>query len=387
MAAPSPDVVPRVDASVLRALAEAAHGPCLTVTLPVDERSGDSRRLRTAWHSACERAEERLRAAGVAEGEARAFRERLEGLDLSLRSLPHPTRTLVALASPEALHTRALARVDDERVVAGRAFALRPLLVEAQRNRPFRVLAVSEGHVTLYGGDADGLRPLPVPDLPGGLEEVLGRQLEPQHLQYHSTAAGGRAPVFHGQGGAPDERRADLDRFCKAIAKALSALPAHPDDPEAPLLLAADEAIQGHLRALVEKGVLHEKGIPVPPDGLAPSGLHALHQRAVPVAEEIFAERECREMGSLERARAKGKYAEGADELAKQAVAGRIRRLWLRVDAHVDGRLDESEARVVPSPAGEDVLDELAAVVLRHGGEVRAVDSMPDDLTAAAELR
>jgi len=375
-----PSDIRRIDDEQVRELAHFPPGVRVSVYLPVDEGSGDGRRLRLAWQHAVEEARRRLGDLLLESGEIDGFAKRLEELDPTLRDLPHPTCTLAVLADPRSLRVYGLARAGAERVAAGRAFALRPLLRESRACRPYRVLAVSVNRVALYDGDVDGLREVPDTGLPASLEDALGGEVEPPaDLQRYGGPGGGG---YHGQG-ASDERHLDLDRFCRAVARALPGLPA-PPSRDAPLLLAADEAVQGHLRATAAKGVLHERGLTVPPDGLSSGELHG---RVQPVAEEVFRERECSEMGRLERARAQGKYVEGLDELVKAAVAGRIRSLWIRSDAHVAGRIDENLAQVAEARGGQDALDELAEAVLRRGGEVHVVDEIPGDEPAVAELR
>jgi hypothetical protein len=77
------------------------------------------------------------------------------------------------------------------------------------------------------------------------------------------------------------------------------------------------------------------------------------------------------------------------DRILAAARRGVIRRLWTREGAQLPGHFDCETGRIVAAAPGEcDVLDGLAACVLRSGGEVRvaAVEHMPGAIHTAAEF-
>jgi len=82
-----------------------------------------------------------------------------------------------------------------------------------------------------------------------------------------------------------------------------------------------------------------------------------------------------------------------AGEIVKAAHHGRIETLMLAEGAELWGRFDEATGKVTmgagATAAGHDLLDDVAARVLRHGGNVSilALDEMPDAAPAAAVLR
>ena len=84
------------------------------------------------------------------------------------------------------------------------------------------------------------------------------------------------------------------------------------------------------------------------------------------------------------------KLALSLDRILAAARRDAIARLWTREGAAIAGNIDEQTGRVVSAHGGDaDVLDALAARVLRSGGEVRVVraEQMPAAVNAAAELR
>jgi len=78
------------------------------------------------------------------------------------------------------------------------------------------------------------------------------------------------------------------------------------------------------------------------------------------------------------------------DPILEAAHYGRIRRLWTREGVVIAGRINRDTGRIVSaSGRGGDVLDALAASVLRTGGRVLVVrgQEMPGPGSVAAELR
>jgi len=76
--------------------------------------------------------------------------------------------------------------------------------------------------------------------------------------------------------------------------------------------------------------------------------------------------------------------------LLTAALAGLVRRLWVDADRTEPGHIDESTGEIAPAGGDEDVLDELAALVIRRAGDVYVVPEasrLPAHASLIAELR
>jgi hypothetical protein len=71
------------------------------------------------------------------------------------------------------------------------------------------------------------------------------------------------------------------------------------------------------------------------------------------------------------------------------AAAARIRRLWLDAERIVPGRIDPTRGDLQAGERDDDVLEELAALAIRQGAEVRVVSAseLRSESGAVAELR
>jgi hypothetical protein len=361
----------------LQRLLDAPSGARLTVYLPV--RAFPAGQNETARRHAVADAAKALEDAGVPGADAA---RRATGLENVLRELRAAPGTLAALECEGDVHVFPLTAELPYAVAARRSFVLRPLLRALAAEGTYRVLVVSAKHVALYEGDAGGLALAPQGDLPASLEDALGAEKTEKQLRMRGTRAGGGAPAYYAHDAANEERKIDLHRFHHVVAKAVDARLAQ---DATPLVLAADVSHQAGLRSALHVPALVEAPLLASPDHWsAPE----LHQRAYPLVAASRASADGA-AAALERASKAGKLIDRLDDLAAAAAAGRIRRLWLDAERSVPGRIDPASGRVQPAEDDDELLEELAALAIRHGSEVRVVPAseLPGASGAAAELR
>jgi hypothetical protein len=192
--------------------------------------------------------------------------------------------------------------------------------------------------------------------------------------------------VYHGHGGAPEEREIDRERFHRVLGAAVTR--AWQTSP-LPVVLAAEERTGSALRKHLDLPGLVGDTVRGHPDDEPSEKLHA---RALECVRTRLAERERAEADEFERSRSAGKAATGdsLDELVTVAIAGRIRRLFVEADATAPGRIDPRRACWIEAEGpDDDVLDDLVALTLARGGDVRVVETSgtPTGAQACAELR
>lgn len=379
--------------SDLRAILGGQDLHPVSLYVPVDRAPPELHASELRLRAAIDEAAQHLRQRGVRDEEIEARIGRLDALHPPLRSLDAAVRTLVWLGDAQGWAFAPLVAALPARVDVASHYALRPLLRALGRNRRFRLLAVSSNRVATYEGDAQGLHPVRVEGLPASLQDALGSELEGDALSYRSDApVPGRsaAPIYHGHGGADEERAVDRERFHRILGRVL-------DDAwggsDVPIVLAAEMRTAGELRKSVDLQALLPEELHGNPDR---AGEEELHARAWPVVCAALETRESELAGAFDRARAAGKALEGdLETVAEAALAGRVRRLWISETARVPGRLDPVTARLVQAEGDdgadrdEDALDGLVAQVITRAGEVRVVDEggTPTGGAWCAELR
>ena len=367
-------------APLLRELAEVTAAPCVSLYVPLEAGFEQDRRNAVRFQHAVDAAVARL-----PNGHREQWRARLITIDPNAVPL-HDVKTLAIFLGPTLLRTAAVSVALPERAAVSHGFVLRPLALALDFARTYHLLALSVNHVAFFEGDQRGLRPRHLAGLPTSMADALGTELTENQIQVHPAATGGGEIVFHGSGAANDERSLDLERFHRLVARVLTE---QLRSSSIPLVLAADTSHQGALRAVLKLTQLAPIGLTGSPDHLSAD---ELHQRAWPLIEDVVLHERQEATTAYESARNHGKATDRLEEIVRAATIGRVRRLWVVSEAQAPGRIDPEGGRIVLDGAGEDddALEDLAAVVLRHAGEVIVASEampMPTSSEVAAELR
>ena len=245
--------VGRVERTLLETLT-SVHGPhCLSLYLELDrvDAPANAIRLRDALREArdaltrhAETRETSLSPADLDEilapAEAlvadRALPRGCEGMALFLGGDSRGSRQAFLVPSPVSLPAL---------VLAGTRFHVAPLFALLDEAPPFAVLALGIEGAEVFIGDRFALTPHPVPDMPSGLQEVVGGDVQQRMPQVHGRmGASTRRGVYHGHGaGSETEKKVELEPYLRAVDAAVAAaLP----DPE----LAVVSLGVGYVRAL-----------------------------------------------------------------------------------------------------------------------------------------
>lgn len=373
------DSLPRV--SEMRAWIDGAAQPRVSVYLPLEVAGPDAAERNARQRDQLGRElEKQLAAQGI---DGAAWAKRLQGVEVDPRRIEPRTATLAIFADAQMQRVVPLHAAMPQRLVAGDAFALRPLLGLLARSSRYRLLVVSAHRVALFEGGPNGLAPTPHPGVPKSLEDLLGAETTEKELRMRGTRAGGGAAVVYSHGGGHDERKLDLDRFHVALAAALD--PLLPDDG-VPLVIAGTEEHHAALRKTAKLPGLLDAFVRGNADALSP---FELHERAWPIVARDCAARAESVAALYEPARNHGKGRHLLDDVAAAAAAGRVRRLWVDAERRIDLRVDRASGRTIPGTEADDALDVIVEMVLAHGGDVIpvAASALPSVSGLAAQLR
>ena len=192
----------------------------------------------------------------------------------------------------------------------------------------------------------------------------------------------------HGHGGKKDEVDIDADRFFRAVDRAI--LEHHSKPSGLPLLLAALPEHQSRFRALSRNPSLLAAGVDGSPDALS---IETLRDRAWQAVEPHYLARLAALVDAFGSASSRGLGSDELSDVAKAAVAGRVATLLVDADRQLPGRLDRDSGAVefaeLADARIDDLLDDLAEVVLQAGGEAIVVpaERMPTVTGLAAIYR
>jgi hypothetical protein len=370
----------------LRNLLTPRTEPCISLFLPLPRHGPDLASAPLRFRALVRKAEsllgERYDARRV-----KALLAPLSGLAEAADVLGAGPEGLAVFRADGLFETYRIWPEPSERVVVADSFHVKPLLRSLQERHRYYVLALGSRRVAVYEGTGRGLVPYAVPGLPAPLEnpgagETAGRG---------GTSRGGPRPGGAGAGKAPGEgeggRREELLRYLRAVDVALR----ETLEADVPLLAAGAASLLPLFREVCGHRSLHPESVEGAVDDVSAEELHA---RSFPTARRALEARDAALVDDFRRQLDRGLAADVLTRAAEAAVSGRVRRLLVADGRPLFGRVDRTTGEMTlhagqSGPQDDDVLDDLAEIVLARGGEVVVLDPsrMPDDLSAVATFR
>lgn len=277
-----------------------------------------------------------------------------------------------------------------EQVHVSAMFYVKPLLRIFQTDDRFQVLALTRTDVRFYEGTRYLFDEIdPAPEVPKTMTDALGTEITPPHQTIASFGnVGGEGSMRHGHSSRRDEEEIDNERFFRAVDKAITEHHSRPSG--LPLVLVALPEHQSLFRSISHNPYLSAEGVSIDPRKMEPG---ELRDRAWAVLEPAWKQRVEETIAQYEQLRSKALADDDPFVISRAAVSGRISKLLLDNDRQLSGTLDRTSGAIViengSSANGQDVLDELALIVLDTGGEVIVIpsDRMPSQTGVAALFR
>jgi hypothetical protein len=285
--------------------------------------------------------------------------------------------------------------------VVADSFHIKPLLRILQSADRFQVLGVNRQEVRLFEGNRDGFDEIALAaGVPAKASDVLGDDLSEPVTRVHSfgaspSATAGRGSdgtktggIRYGHGAKSDVIDQQTERFFRAVDRGIAEYHSKPSG--LPLILAALPEHHAMFRAVSHNTQLLDAGVEINPESLS---VEELRSAAWQVMEPVYVSRLAEFVDQFGAASGSQQGSADLSDVARAAVAGRVRVLLLEADRHIPGHIDPKTGAIRPDdlehPGIDDMLDDLAEQVLRTGGEVIMVpaERMPVTTGLAAIYR
>ncbi|WP_286946972.1 hypothetical protein [Acetobacterium sp. UBA5834] len=266
------------------------------------------------------------------------------------------------------------------------SFYIKPLLRSFQSNGHYHVLGLNRDNFVLFEADRYGITEIPVDARDATMEGVLGTEKTAPHLSVASI--GGDQSMYHGHGGAKDERKVDQEKFFRHVDTFV--LEQYSKKQKIPLILVSPDEHQGEFRKLSKNNFLIDEGIKIDGDSLDKKSLYVKVQD---VMQERFKKELKDRMAAFSEAHAKDLGSDDVIQIGRAIVEGKVASLYLEENTVHPGRFDPQLGTVmqgeIADPRVGDVYDDMAEVVLSRGGEVLILgkDEMPTERDLAAVYR
>ena len=308
----------------------------------------------------------------------------------------HRTEGLAILASPETFQVFELQRAVPELLVVADSFHIKPLVRSLQALDRFQILGLNRHEAKLFEGNRIAVDEIELAaGVPRTIEAALGSELTDPHLTEASYGgAGGRGSahavpsMHHGSGQKKDEVEIDEERFFRVIDRAI--LEHHSRPSGLPLILAALPEHHDLFRKVSHNPLLIDEGIRFDPSSISAD---RLREEAWSTIEPRYRQRLATLCDNFAAARSKQLGSADVADVAQALVAGRVGTLMVENDRQIPGRIDRETGRIefggFDQPRIDDLLDDLAELTLKMGGEVVIVpvDQMPTKSGIAATYR
>jgi hypothetical protein len=384
--------------SLLRDLAGWEAPLCLSLFLEVTAGGGDHRHIRTSLKNAKTEAAEIIAAASRDDAVA-AVADRVDALDYDDLTGGHDRRVAVFIA-PDMTEV-VDARFVETGVHAGTRFRLAPLLEDLERTPDHAILVASREDARLYRSSGGALSRQDVPDMPASLRDVSKFTDQQEKGNIHGredsgipgaykgaqavdTGTSGPQGVPHHSVGGHDwreDKEEDLRQYANLLVNAAQH---HLSGSNVPLVIVADERLNGMIRENSAYPFLAEEGV-------------LLHPREMDEADVRDAAAACLEHDVAKRrdaawdkvamslGRDDHEASEDPADIATASASGRVAHLFVRAGASLRGRIDDTTlAAELDEDGPEDLVDQAISDTLRNRGDVYPLGDRGDDGTVMA---
>lgn len=374
----------------LTRLISASEPPCISLYQPTHRSHPENQQDPIRYRNLLVEMEASLREKYPTR-QVRPIIEKFQSLARDDQFWNYRTEGLAVFASPERFEFYELQRAVPELINVADSFHTKPIIRILQSADRYQILCLSRQDAKLFEGNRDALDAVEITEFPANIKDALGDQRTESHQvvgAFGAKDAGSGGAIYHGHGSRKDEIDTDMVRFFRSIDRGI--LEHHSRPSGLPLMLAALPENQRAFRETSHNPLLMDGGIAVNPDAL---NFEELRAQAWQKVEPYYLERLEKLKDSFQSARAQHSGSADLSDAARAAVAGRVATLLVEAEKVLPGTIDRTTGAIHPgelaSPDVDDMLDDLAELVLSKGGEVVVVprERMPTDSGLAATYR
>jgi hypothetical protein len=358
-----------VTAADLRALAQIASTPKVTIHLPTHRKGAEVRQDPVQLRNLVDDAAHQLAETGHG-ASVDAVLGPVRKLVNDTSFWQHQCDGLAVFASTDVHRWFRVPLELPASVTVGQSFHVAPLAPLLSGDGEFLVLTLSQNDVRLFAATRWTIRELDLGSTPTSMAEALAHEDPERQLQARSV--GGGDAMYHGHGPG-DHDKAAVERFIRAVDHGLHDLLGA--DPR-PLVLACVGYYAPIFRSVTRHAHVIDALVEGNPEHLKPAELHAAAWACI---APRHAQADATAWSRYGEALGTGNTVENLDDACDRALEGRVDTLF--VADHLDG--------VSPGESGDDRLDRAMLATLVASGSVVSVDAaqLPTGRPAVALLR
>ena len=276
-----------------------------------------------------------------------------------------------------------------ELAVVANSFHIKPLIKAFQSTENYHLLGLNREYFSLYQGNRYGFEEIEIDkDVPRTMKEVLGRQLTESYLSHGSYGGAGGNAMYHGHGDVKQEIDKDTEKYFRYVDSFV--FENYSKTSKLPLILVSLTEHLSEFKIISKNPYLLEEGIGKSIESMNPDEIQkkarviidAINKEKIKKIAESYAKAQSGSLGSSDIA-----------QVTKAAYESRVETILIEEDRIVPGKIDNKTGNIkfgdIDHPEYDDILDDLAELVLSGGGEVFVLtkDMMPGTTGIAAVYR
>lgn len=374
----------------LKRLVEERDGPFVTITLPTQRAGLETRQNPIRYRKLLRDAEERLTMNGMRAPDAVHFMQPARKLLEDTIFWQHQQEGLVVFVSPRMVRYFNLPAPQDEMVVVGERYYIKPILRILSAERRIFILTLSQNRARLLRATADAAQEVALKDTPGSIEEVPLHEGSEKQLQFRTapgSSPGRGNAIFHGQGSPSDIAKERMLHYTRLVQAGVSKQLAQ---ERAPLVFAGVDYLFAIYKDINTYPHLADQPITGNVDTLS---VDELRRRAWEIVQPLFTQEQQQAAATYRQLANTPRASNNVVQVAPAAYHGRVELLFVQNGVQQWGvfapEVGAMHAYDAPHPGSEDMLDFAALHTLLNGGAVYAVDAgqMPNGSSVAAVYR
>lgn len=375
----------------LKELLAERTGPCVSIYMPTEKGSIETRQNPVRFRKLLKEAEHKLMASGMRTLAAKELLMPTRQMLEDNMFWQYQTGGLAVFLSKNIKRAYTLPLEFSEMAAAGDRFCVKQLLPLFAEDGRFYVLALSQHSVKMYQCSRYSAAEVDLRQAPKSIADLLELNPREKQLQFHSqgegSAARGNAAMFHGRAGDTDEDKENVLTYFHSVNRGVNAVLRNAGGP---LVLAGVD----YLTRIYEKAnsypQLAEGRITGNPAEMRPE---ELKDRAWEVVRPGFEAAARSAVRQYEQLQGTPRTSNHLKNILQAANEGRVATLFVSARDQRWGIFDDEsgviDIHLSPDPCDMELLELCAARTMDHGGQVYALEParMPGKAPAAAVFR
>ncbi len=276
-----------------------------------------------------------------------------------------------------------------ELALVAKTFHIKPLIKAYQSNENYLLLGLSKENFSILKGNKNGFIPIAIDkETPRTLQEVLGYEKTEINLTHGSYSGAGNPAMYHGYGDVNQEIEKDTEKYFRYVDGFVTE---HYSKPlKMPVILITLTEHHTVFKQLSNNPYLLEEGIHKSIDSM---DIKEIQSEAWKIIETIKSKNTPDITETYTNAEADALGSSDLESVAKAAVESRVDTLYIEDEKSIPGKIDTETGKVIFNSSQSidhgDLLDDLAEIVLTHGGTVKVLsgEEMPSKTGVAAIYR